>query len=139
MIRGAARILLGLFLLGAGTAHLTVAREAFRAQVPSWFPADADAVVVVSGVVEIVLGLALVALVRHRALVGLVVAAFLVAIFPGNVAQFVEGRSAFGLDTDAARGVRLLFQPVLVAWALWCTGAWELLRRNGRARTRPRS
>lgn len=136
MIRGAARILLGLFLLAVGTAHLTVAREAFRAQVPSWFPADADVVVVVSGVVEIVLGLALVALVRHRALVGLVVAAFFVAIFPGNVAQFVEGRSAFGLDTDAARAVRLLFQPVLVAWALWCTEGWRLLRR---ATTRPRS
>lgn len=132
MIRTVARVLLGLFLLAAGTTHLTVARDAFRAQVPSWFPADADAVVVVSGVVEIVLGLALLVLVRQRAVVGLVVAAFFVAIFPGNVAQFVEGRSAFGLDTDTARGVRLLFQPLLVVWALWCTGAWAWLRERRR-------
>ena len=130
MIRTVARALLGLFLAAAGIAHLTAARETFRAQVPSWFPADADAVVVVSGVVEIVLGLALLLLVRRRAVVGLVVAAFFVAIFPGNIAQFVEGRSAFGLDTDAARGVRLLFQPLLVAWALWCTGAWSWLRER---------
>jgi uncharacterized membrane protein len=134
VIRTVARVLLGLFLLAAGTAHLTVAREAFRAQVPSWFPADADAVVVVSGVVEVALGLALLLLVRRRAVVGLVVAAFFVAIFPGNVAQFVEGRSAFGLDTDAARGVRLLFQPLLVAWALWCTGAWTWVRDRTRRR-----
>lgn len=137
MLRTVARVLLGLFLAAAGTAHLTVARETFRAQVPSWFPADADVVVVVSGVVEIVLGLALLLLVRRRAVVGLVVAAFFVAIFPGNVAQFVEGRSAFGLDTDSARGVRLLFQPLLVAWALWCTGAWAWVRaRAGRAPAR---
>ncbi|MDD7941244.1 hypothetical protein PHK61_22760 [Actinomycetospora lutea] len=132
MLRTVARVLLGLVLLAAGTAHLTVAREAFRAQVPSWFPADADAVVVVSGVVEIVLGLAVLLLVRRRAVVGLVVAAFFVAIFPGNVAQYLEGRSAFGLDTDGARAVRLLFQPLLVAWALWCTGAWTWLRGRRR-------
>lgn len=141
MIRTVARVLLGLLLLAAGTAHLTAARVTFRAQVPSWFPVDADVVVVVSGVVEILLGLALLRLARRRAVVGLVVAAFFVVIFPGNVAQFVEGRAAFGLDTDLARGLRLLFQPLLVVWALWCTGAWRWLRelsarRRSGARTR---
>ncbi|WP_433781210.1 DoxX family protein [Actinomycetospora sp. CA-101289] len=136
MLRLVARVLLGLFLLFAGAAHLTGARQEFRAQVPSWFPADPDLVVLVSGVVEIVLGLALVLLVRHRVAVGLVVAASFVAVFPGNVAQFVEQRPAFGLDTDLARGLRLLGQPVLVAWALWSTDAatWlrDRLRRLGR-------
>jgi uncharacterized membrane protein len=140
VIRAGARIALGLFLLLAGTAHLTVARVAFRAQVPSWLPIDADLVVLVSGVVEIVLGLALVLLVRRRVTVGLVVAAFFVAVFPGNIAQFVEQRPAFGLDTDLARGLRLLGQPFLVAWALWSTGAWTwLLAVSGSRRSTRRA
>ena len=127
-VQHALRIVLGVFLLLAGISHLTWEREEFRAQVPSWLPLDVDFVVVVSGLVEIALGLALLALVRHRPLVGLATAAFFVAIFPGNIAQFVEQRDAFGLDTDLARGVRLLFQPVLVLWALWSTGAWAAMR-----------
>ena len=125
LIRTVARIVLGAFLLLAGTAHLTVAREEFAAQVPSWLPLDTEFVVVASGVVELLLGAALVFLGRYRVLVGWVVAAFFVAIFPGNIAQYVEGVSGFGLDTDAARLTRLFFQPVLVLWALWSTGAWR--------------
>lgn len=135
--RTVGRWLLGGALLVAGIGHLTTQREEFQAQVPSWFPADADAVVVVSGVVEIALGLALVLLVRHRVVVGWVVAAFFVVIFPGNIAQFVEGTDAFGLDTDTARFLRLLFQPVLVVWALWCTGAWQAWRASRRRRVDP--
>jgi uncharacterized membrane protein len=103
--------------------------------VPAWVPVGEDLVVVASGVVEIGLGLALLALLlrpfaRHRVVVGLVVAAFFVAIFPGNVGQWLEHEDAFGLDSDGARLARLAFQPVLVAWALWSTGAWP--RRGGR-------
>ena len=123
--RTLARIGLGAILLLAGTAHLTVAREEFAAQVPSWLPLNTDFVVVASGVVELLLGAALVFLGRYRVLVGWVVAAFFVVIFPGNIAQYVEGVSGFGLDTDAARLVRLFFQPVLVLWALWATAAWR--------------
>ena len=98
---------------------------------PDWFPADEDTVVVVSGVVELVLGAALILAGRRRApLVGLVAAGFFVAVFPGNVAQWRKGTSAFGLDTDAKRFARLWFQPLLVAWALWSTGGWTRLRRR---------
>ena len=127
-VRDGARWLLGASLVLAGTGHLTFQREEFRAQVPDWFPIDADLVVVLSGVVEIVLGMALLFLSRYRVLVGWVVAAFFVVIFPGNIAQYVEGTDAFGLDTDAKRFVRLFFQPVLVEWALWSTGAWRAWR-----------
>ena len=127
-VRDGARWLLGASLVLAGSGHLTFQREEFRAQVPGWFPIAADLVVVLSGVVEIVLGLALLLLSRSRVLVGWIVAAFFVAIFPGNLAQFVEGTDAFGLDTDAKRFVRLFFLPVLVAWALWSTGAWRAWR-----------
>lgn len=131
-----ARWLLGLALVGAGVSHLTVAREEFLAQVPPWLPVDADLVVVASGVVEIALGAALVVLGRWRVPVGWATALFFLAIFPGNVAQFTEGRDGFGLDTDLARGIRLLFQPLLVAWALWSTGAWRAWRER-RTRKRP--
>lgn len=125
----AARLALGGALLVAGIGHLGPQREEFRAQVPSWFPAPEDAVVVVSGVVELLLGAALI-LARRRAVpvVGVVAAGFFVVVFPGNVAQYVEGNDGFGLDTDTERLVRLFFQPVLVAWALWATGGWRWLR-----------
>jgi len=128
-VQHAFRILLGAALLFAGLGHLTWSRTEFQAQVPSWVPLDADVVVVASGVVEVLLGAAMILLVRYRVPVGWIVAAFFVAIFPGNIAQFVEGNDGFGLETDLARGVRLVFQPVLVAWALWSTGAWRAWRR----------
>jgi uncharacterized membrane protein len=130
-LRTAGRWLLGAALVYAGVAHLGFAREEFQAQVPDWFPVDADLVVLVSGVVEIALGAALLLWRRYRVQVGLVTAAFFVAIFPGNVAQYVEGTDAFGLDSDRARLTRLFFQPLLVAWALWSTGAWRALARRG--------
>ncbi len=112
----------------AGLSHLFWARSAFQAQVPTWVPLDADFVVLASGVVEIVLGLALVFLVRRRVAVGWVVAAFFVAVFPGNISQYLTHTDAFGLDSDTGRAIRLVFQPVLILWALWCTGAWAAWR-----------
>lgn len=122
------RLLLGAFLLFAGTSHLTVARESFQAQVPRWLPLPTDTVVLASGIVEIALGGALIALPRQRTIVGWIVAAFFVAIFPGNISQYVERIDSFGLDSDRARIVRLLFQPLLVIWAPWATGAWRAAR-----------
>ena len=115
--------MLGAFVLTAGVTHLTGAREEFRAQVPGWVVLDPDLVVIVSGIVEIALGGALLLARRHRAPVGFATGVFFVLIFPGNISQFVDGHDAFGLDSDLARGVRLMFQPLLVAWAWWCTDA----------------
>lgn len=129
----ALKILLGLFLLTAGIGHLTWHRTEFLAQVPTWLPMEPDLVVVLSGVVEIVLGLGLIFLQKKNgAWVGIVTALFFVAIFPGNISQYVNGISAFGLDTDRARLIRLFFQPVLVAWALWATGGWAFLKQAKR-------
>ncbi len=128
-VRTIARWGLGAALVVAGTGHLTVQREEFQAQVPSWFPGDEDVVVVVSGIVELLLGAALIVVGRRRApVVGVVAAGFFIAVFPGNLAQFVEGTTAFGLDTDAKRFVRLFFQPLLILWALWSTGGWGWIR-----------
>lgn len=128
-----ARWALGGVLAFAGVGHLTYGREEFLAQVPPWLPIEPDLVVLGSGAVEIALGLALIVLGRWRVAVGWATALFFLAIFPGNIAQFTEGRDGFGLDTDLARGIRLLFQPLLVAWALWSTGAWRAWRDARRA------
>ena len=122
------RWLLGGALIGAGVGHLTTQRTEFRAQVPEWFPIDEDLVVVASGIVEIALGAALVGLPRHRVIVGTIVAAFCVVIFPGMVAQWTEGVDAFGLAPAATRCARRVFQRVLVMWALGATGAWQAYR-----------
>ncbi|MBA4608990.1 hypothetical protein H1W00_10930 [Aeromicrobium sp. Marseille-Q0843] len=129
------RILLGGMLAFAGIGHLTFARDEFDAQVPNSIPLDEEFVVVVSGVVEIALGAALMAVPRHRRVIGLVAAAFFVAVFPGNVSQYLNGVDAFGLDSDRARLARLFFQPVLVVWALWSTDALELVRERRRRGT----
>ncbi len=123
--RTVARVLLGGILAFAGISHLTFARDEFQAQVPDWVPVDDDAVVLASGLVEITLGAALIGFARGRVSVGLLTAAFFVAIFPGNIAQYLDAKDAFGLDTDRKRLMRLFFQPVLVLWALWSTGAWR--------------
>ena len=127
IVKAIFRILLGAFLLFSGISHLTVARTEFLAQVPTWLPVNADLVVVMSGIAEIVLGLALIFLVKQRALVGLAAAAFFILIFPGNISQYVNQIDAFGLNTDQARFSRLFFQPMLVLWALWSTDGWRVL------------
>ncbi|CAN2188643.1 COG4270 Predicted membrane protein [Candidatus Nanopelagicaceae bacterium] len=121
-MRKATQILLGATLIYTGTLHLTSSRQEFQAQVPPWAPFTPDFIVLVSGVVEIALGLALISLQRRKA-VGIATAAFFIAIFPGNISQFVNGIDAFGLNDDRARAIRLLFQPLLVLWALWSTTA----------------
>ncbi len=132
------RLLLGAALLYAGISHLTFARTEFLAQVPRWLPLDGDLVVVISGIMEIVLGSALIVLRRYRALVGWATAIFFILIFPGNISQYVNGIDSFGLNSDTARFVRLLFQPLLVLWALWSTGAWQAWRnRHQEATPRP--
>ena len=136
-VRIAGQVALGSVLALAGVSHLTFARDDFRAQVPTWVPLDTDFVVLASGVVEIALGGALLAtwIQPRRALVGAVAATFLVAVFPGNIAQFTGHRNAFGLDSDAKRFVRLLFQPALVAWAIGATDARRVLTAAYRARS----
>lgn len=107
----------------AGIGHLTYARETFQAQVPDWIPLSKDFTVLASGVVEILLGLAMVFLVKKKKYAGLALAIFFVLVFPGNISQYLEHRDGFGLDTDTKRLVRLLFQPVLIFLAVYSTDA----------------
>ena len=127
-LRRLPQVVLGCALAYAGIGHLTTRRQEFQAQVPTVFAEYADFVVLASGVVEIALGVGLIALWKYRVQIGWIVAAFFVAVFWGNISQYVNGVDAFGLDTDTKRLVRLFFQPLLVIWALGSTGAWSAWR-----------
>lgn len=128
LLRKVSQILLGAALGYAGIGHLGKNRTEFQAQVPTFLDAHADFVVLASGVVEIILGLALIGLWRYRVQIGWATALYFIAIFPGNISQFLNGIDAFGLDSDKARAIRLVFQPLLVVWAIWSTGAWRRFR-----------
>jgi len=127
------QLALGIFLTTAGISHLESNRTEFLAQVPTWLPLDGDFVVVASGLVEITLGVLLITtaliLKKYRGVIGLLTAVFFVLIFPGNINQYVNQIDAFGLDTDTKRLIRLFFQPPLVIWALWSSGAISLLKK----------
>ena len=129
ILRKLPQMVLGLALAYAGVGHLTTSRQEFQAQVPTVFADYADFVVLASGVVEIALGVGLIALWKYRVQIGWLVAAFFVAIFWGNISQYLNGVDAFGLNSDSARLIRLFFQPLLVMWALWSTGAWSARKR----------
>ncbi|MDP2290414.1 MAG: hypothetical protein Q8M22_04455 [Actinomycetota bacterium] len=129
-LRSVARVVLGGALVFAGIAHLTFDRESFQAQVPDWVGIDKNVVVILSGIVELLLGAALIVVKRHRALLGLAAGLFFIAVFPGNISQFIDGDDAFGLNSNSARRNRLFFQPVLVAWAWWSTDALSVFRRR---------
>ena len=133
IIRKLAQIILGAALFAAGSSHLTSNRQEFQAQVPTWLPLDPDFVVIASGIVEIILGISLLTLWRYRTQVGLTVALFFVLIFPGNINQYVNQIDAFGLNTDRERLIRLLFQPLLIVWALWSTESMQYFKRVSRS------
>ncbi|MFT5617715.1 MAG: putative membrane protein [Arenicella sp.] len=125
------RILLALFMVYAGVSHLTFNRIDFQAQVPDWVPMSKDLVVILSGIVEIVLGLGLAFWKTQRVNFGWALAIFFILIFPGNISQYMDSEDAFGaLNSDRARLIRLFFQPVLIAWALWSSGAWKAWRSS---------
>ncbi len=125
------RVLLAAFMIYAGFSHLSFNRIEFQTQVPDWFPMNKDLVVILSGIVETLLGLALLFWKNQRAKIGWGLAIFFVLVLPGNLAQYIDGKDSFGgLDSDRARLIRLFFQPVLIAWALWSSGAWQAWRNS---------
>ena len=133
LIKTLAQLGLGAFLLSAGISHLESNRTEFLAQVPTWLPLDPDFVVIASGLVEITLGALLITtaliLKKYRKVIGISTAVFFILIFPGNINQYVNQIDAFGLDTDTKRLIRLFFQPPLVVWALWSSGAMRVLKK----------
>jgi len=117
-------------MLLAGISHLTFSRVEFQAQVPDWIPLSKDLVIILSGIVEIGFGLAMIFWKKERIKVGIALAMFFILIFPGNIDQYINHTNAFGLNSDQARLMRLFFQPILIVWALWCTDALSKIFRK---------
>jgi len=136
LIKKLLQLCLGAFLTSAGSSHLGSNRKEFLAQVPTWLPLNADFVVIASGLVEIALGILLITttfiFTKYRKQVGIAVAVFFILIFPGNINQYVNQIDAFGLDTDQKRLIRLLFQPLLVLWALWSMNVIRLTKKSAK-------
>ena len=130
LFKNTAQILLGAALAYAGIKHLTSSRLEFQAQVPTILKSQADFIVLASGLVEISLGLGLITLWKFRVQIGALTAAFFTAVFWGNISQYLNHTDAFGLNSDTSRFIRLLFQPLLVLWALWSSGALSQWRQS---------
>jgi uncharacterized membrane protein len=130
------RIFLGLIMIYIGIAHLTFRRVEFQAQVPVWITQNEnfiDIIVIVSGYIEIIFGVTLIFLKKYKSYIGIALAIFFILIFPGNINQYIYEIDALRLDSNEKRFYRLLFQPVLVLWALWSSGGLKyLIQRNNK-------
>lgn len=115
-----------------GVMHFTSTRG-FRVVVPDWAvqvtKLDKNDIVLASGAAEIALSAGLIALPLERRRIGWAIAAFFIAVLPGNIHQWRTGCSTPGLDTDARRLGRLFLQPLFVLWAVWATNERPTSRR----------
>jgi uncharacterized membrane protein len=110
---------LAVAMVFAGVSHLLMPTP-FVQHLPEWVPGR-DPLVALTGVLEIALGVALVYSKQRRSLAGLAVAAFLVAVFPANVYVAVAAVDVEGQPGGAYPWIRLPFQALFIAWALWST------------------
>jgi uncharacterized membrane protein len=103
----------------AGASHLFLATP-FIQHLPTWVPLRPE-IVLVSGLVEIALGIALLLPPPTRRRVGVALALYLLAVFPGNVYVAVFGVEVDGQPGGAYPWVRLPLQLLFITWALWST------------------
>ena len=114
------RWIMAAFYAFAGIGHLALT-DTFLLIVPDWvlFP---RAVILATGICELAGSVALVGT-RLRRPAGIMLALYAVCVFPANVKHALEGISLPPVpDSWWYHGPRLAFQPVLVWWALFCTG-----------------
>ena len=129
------RILLGLIMLYIGIAHLSFRRIEFLAQVPTWLTTNEgmmDLVVLISGYIEIAFGILMIVGGKLKVKTGIALGIFYILIFPGNINQYVNEIDSLRLDSENKRLIRLFFQPLLVLWALWSSGALKHLKRKSK-------
>lgn len=113
------RLALAAAMMVAGVAHL-VDPTPFVQHLPGWVP-ERELLVTLSGVAEIGLGLALLTPPPYRRFAGLLLAAYLVAVFPANVYVAVAGVEVDGQPGGIYPWLRLLFQPLFIWLAVWST------------------
>lgn len=110
-------------MVGSGVLHL-VSPEPYRRIVPR-FLGHADALVLWSGVAELICGILLLIPATRRA-GGWATVALLVAVFPANIQMAVDGGltgSRGALGSPVVAWLRLPIQPLLIWWAYGFTRA----------------
>jgi uncharacterized membrane protein len=107
----------------AGVSHV-VRPDPFVQHLPDWMPAR-EALVLITGVIEVLLGAALVRPRSRRRLAGRALAAYFVAVFPANVYVAIEGVDVDGQPGGTYHWIRLPMQALFIAWALWSTRGAE--------------
>jgi uncharacterized membrane protein len=128
--RAAMRWVLAAFYAAAGVAHL-YAPDQLLAITPSWVP-FAPQVVFVTGLCELAGAAALVTKPLRRA-AGFALAAYAICVWPANFKHAIDGIDLPHISSSwLYHGPRLLFQPVLVWWALYSAGVidWPWRRTN---------
>ena len=126
-------VLLGSIMLYIGIAHLSFRRIEFQAQVPTWLTTNEgmmDLVVLISGYIEIAFGILMILGGKLKVKTGIALGVFYILIFPGNINQYINEIDSLRLDSENKRLIRLFFQPLLVLWAFWSSGALEFLKRK---------
>jgi uncharacterized membrane protein len=118
-VRWAARIGLAIAMAFAGLAHLAMPLP-FLQHLPPWTPA-AEAIIFVTGIIEIALGAALLLRQPWRRRAGLALVAYLVAVFPGNIYVAVADVDVDGQPGGWYPWLRLPLQALFIVWALWTT------------------
>ena len=122
------RWLLAAIYLAAGIGHLW-SPDKFLLIVPEWVPMP-RAVILVTGACEIAAALCLLTT-RWRRLAGIMLALYAVCVFPANIKHAIEGIPVPPIpDTWWYHAPRLAFQPVLVWWALFCSGVIDWPARS---------
>ena len=126
--RMAARLALAAVYAGIGVVHVT-RPDAFLPIMPDWVPAPRD-VVLATGACELAGSVALLTP-RLRSAAGWAFAAYAVCVFPANIKHALDNVNVPPIPSSWwYHGPRLLFQPVLVWWALFAGGvtSWPFQR-----------
>jgi len=129
-VRAVMRWILAAFYSAAGIAHLVVP-EKLLAITPSWVPFAAQ-VIFVTGLCELAGSVALVTK-PLRWWAGVAMAAYALCVWPANLKHAVDGiELPYVTNSWFYHGPRLVFQPVIIWWALYCSGVidWPWPRRK---------
>lgn len=111
------------FYAGAGVLHLR-SPGGFAQILPGWVPYP-DTVIAFTGICEL-LGAIGLTIPRLRWWAGVMLAAYAVCVFPANIRHAIDNVAIGGVQLSWwYHGPRMLLQPVLVWWALFCASVTD--------------
>lgn len=131
--RQAARIGMAFAMAVAGVTHW-VNPTPFVQHLPTWVPMREE-LIFLTGIIEVALGAALLLRQPWRRQAGFALTGYLVAVFPGNLYVALAGVEVDGQPGGVYPWLRLPFQMLFIAWALWSTRDTEPSASDGAVRT----